>query len=419
MTTTTEERTTTAQDDLLAAAAQAAEELGAKTLATIQPEQQRWNDNQIAILRALGIEDATQADLDLFFHYCRTTGLDPFRRQIYMIGRNTKITEWVDQPSGGRTRVEKYVTKYTIQTGIDGYRRNGREAAKRLGDTLSFDGPYWCGEDGVWKEVWPGQTPPVAAKYTVFRNGEPFSAVVHYDEFVQTNAVYEGSGNQRRKIRDEPNSMWAKMPRNQTAKCAEAMAYRRAYPDDFTGLILEDSAQPTVIDQDGNVEAPAAKPTRKGGRGVGGLRDKARAATREEPIEGEVVADPGQGDGNEQSQGAESSSGPVPRPDSADQDTAAPKPEKNGMRKAVEKRTFTLLGEVRLGEQGTKLSRDDRIDLYRELLGRPEVGSTDDLDNVEVSKVGDQLYQWQQAGVLNDKVRDVLMAADAKAVEEN
>ncbi|MEH3135911.1 MAG: hypothetical protein PGN30_13035 [Mycolicibacterium neoaurum] len=129
-------------------------------------------------------------------------------------------------------------------------------------------------------------------------------------------------------------------------------------------------------------------------------------------------ADPGRGGGNEQSQGAESSSGPAPRPDSADQDTATPKPEKNGMRKAVEKRTFTLLGEVRLGEQGTKLSRDDRIDLYRELLGRPEVGSTDDLDNVEVTKIGDQLYQWQQAGVLNDKVHDVLMAADARAIAE-
>jgi hypothetical protein len=213
--TTTQDRVD--EENLVDAAARATAEAAGKTLATLEPEQVKFTEHQVAILRQIGLEDATQGDLDLFFHVCRTTGLDPFRKQIYMIGRNTKLTEWVEdeRATNGRRKVEKWVTKYTIQTGIDGFRRNGREAAKALGDTIAFDGPYWCGEDGEWREVWPAETPPVAAKYTVFRNGEPFSAVVHYDEFVQTNAVYEGSGQSRRKVADEPNSMWAKMPRNQ------------------------------------------------------------------------------------------------------------------------------------------------------------------------------------------------------------
>ena len=50
-----------------------------------------------------------------------------------------------------------------------------------------MDGPYWCGDDGKWVEVWPSKTPPVAAKFTVFRDGVPHTGIAHYDEFVQTN----------------------------------------------------------------------------------------------------------------------------------------------------------------------------------------------------------------------------------------
>jgi phage recombination protein Bet len=285
---TAAEPTTEDTDDVVGDAEKHYEELGAKSLATIRPEQQRWDENQVAILRQLGLEDATQPDLDLFFHYCRTTGLDPFRKQIYMIGRNTKVTEWLDNGEGGRRKVERYVTKFTIQLGIDGFRRNAREAAKRIGDAITMDGPYWCGEDGKWVEVWPSKTPPVAAKFTVFRDGVPHTGIAHYDEFVQANNVYEGSGQNRKIVGQEPNSMWAKMPRNQTAKCAEAQAYRKAYPDDFTGLILEDAAQPTVIDQEGNVESECREPARGGG--VDKLRERARAR-KQEVVDAEVVED--------------------------------------------------------------------------------------------------------------------------------
>lgn len=282
-TTTAEAPVTDENADVVGDAERHQEELAAKSLATIRPEQQRWDENQVAILRQLGLEDATQPDLDLFFHYCRTTGLDPFRKQIYMIGRNTKVTEWVGE-DGNRRKVEKYVTKYTIQLGIDGFRRNAREAAKRIGDAITIDGPYWCGDDGKWVEVWPSKTPPVAAKFTVFRDGVPHSGIAHYDEFVQTNPVWEN----RQIVGQKPNSMWEKMPRNQTAKCAEAQAYRKAYPDDFTGLILEDAAQPTVIDQDGNVESERREPARAGG--VDKLRERARAR-KQEVVDAEVVED--------------------------------------------------------------------------------------------------------------------------------
>lgn len=206
---------------------------------TIEPEQLTFTDVQLAALAQLGVENAPEADLAVFFHQAKRTGLDPFAKQIYMIGRNTKVKIW----ENGR-QIERWVVKYTIQTGIDGYRLNGRRAATAAGDRVGFEGPFWCGEDGVWKDVWPGTTPPVAAKYIIVRNGEPHTGIAHYDEYLQTKPVT-----------GEPNSMWAKMPRNQTAKCAEAQAWRKAFPEDFTGLVLEDAAQHTVID----AEPPAPR----------------------------------------------------------------------------------------------------------------------------------------------------------------
>lgn len=373
------------EDNLVDAAARAAEELKAKSLATIRPEQQRWDENQLAILRQIGVEDAPQGDLDLFFHYCRTTGLDPFRRQIYMIGRNTKLTEWVpvdsNEPDGRKRKVERWVTKYTIQTGIDGYRRNGREAAKLLGDTLTFDGPYWCGEDGQWREVWPAKTVPAAAKFVIYRNGEPFAAIAHYDEFVQTNNLYEGEGQNRKIVGQEPNSMWAKMPRNQIAKCAEALAWRRAYPDDFSGLILEDAAQPIVIDPEGNIESepPRRRPTGSGIDGVRAAR-QAREAQRQRPTVVDVEP-------------AETTS----------------KPLSQESRRKWLNRMFQLLGEANCTE------RDAQLTVLIAVAEIPALAHRDALSDEQLKKVVTQLNKWEKAGELVDKVADIL---DQAAIDE-
>jgi phage recombination protein Bet len=202
----------------------------------LRPDQTEWTSAQVAALRQLGIEDATEGDLQVFFHVCQSSGLDPFRKQIYMIGRKTKVKYWDESQ---RRQVEDWVMKFTIQTGIDGFRRNGREAAKREGAAIRVDGPYWQGADGGgWQDVWLSNQPPAAAKFVIFRDGEAHTGIAMYREFVQTIP----GGN-------SPNSMWAKMPANQLAKCAEAQAWRRAYPDDFSGMQLEDAAQ--IIDPDG------------------------------------------------------------------------------------------------------------------------------------------------------------------------
>lgn len=191
------------------------------TALTIGADQARFTDPQIAVLRHLGVEGATAADLDVFFHQCKRTGLDPFVRQIYMISRESSEKD-------GRGQWVK-VIKQTIQTGIDGYRLIARRAADRSGEGYSLTAPQWADRNGGWREVWSKEWGfPIACRLTVTRAGQPFTAVALFDEYVQTKR----DGN--------PTRMWEQRPAGQLAKCCEALALRMAFPQDLAGLYTDD-----------------------------------------------------------------------------------------------------------------------------------------------------------------------------------
>lgn len=204
------------------------------TALAISTEQTTWTDRQLATLRQIGVENASDGDLEVFFHQVKRTGLDPFARQIYMISR----TQW-----NSRTRQEE--VKQTIQTGIDGFRLIARRAADAAGDVLSFEDTLWCGPDGKWVDVWVDAQPPVAAKVTVLRgHGQRYPAVATLAEY----AGWTGRGNERRLTR-----MWQEKAALMLAKCAEALALRKAFPQDLSGLYTSDEmgasqdARPDVV----------------------------------------------------------------------------------------------------------------------------------------------------------------------------
>ncbi len=190
----------------------------------IAAEQTEFTSKQVAALRQLGVDKATEGDLTVFFHQCQRTGLDPFARQIYMIGRNSK--EW-----NPRTREEKWVTKYTIQTGIDGFRLIARRAVNNARGTFGYEDTLWCGEDGRWTDVWLQREAPRAAKVTVIRDGSRYPAVALMTEYAGTDK----NGNLTK--------MWREKGALMLAKCAEALALRKAFPQDLSGLYTSDEMQ--------------------------------------------------------------------------------------------------------------------------------------------------------------------------------
>lgn len=149
----------------------------------------------------------------IFLMTCNRTLLSPFARQIYPVWRRVKEND-------------QWVEKMQVQVSIDGFRIQ----AERSHKYDSQVGPFWCGPDGKWMDVWLSEKPPAAAKVGVWRKGarEPIWGIATYREYVQkTN-------------QGDPNRMWKGMPANMLAKCAEALALRRALPYELSGLYTED-----------------------------------------------------------------------------------------------------------------------------------------------------------------------------------
>ena len=185
-----------------------------------------WTPDQVQLISSTIAPGCTNDELRLFAYACQRTGLDPFSKQIYAIKRGGKMT---------------------IQAGIDGL----RSIAERTGQ-LDGSETLWCGDDGQWQDVWLSSKPPAAAKTIIYRKGasHPFVGVARF-------ADYNGG-----------QGLWSKMPAVMIAKCSEALALRKAFPADLSGVYSTDEMQqedvavePVTVTATTARNLPAAKAT--------------------------------------------------------------------------------------------------------------------------------------------------------------
>ena len=178
-------------------------------------------DELDTLRRTIG-HDLDPNEFELFAAICRRTGLDPFARQIYAVKR------W-----DGRQRKEVM----QIQTGIDGLRLIAERSSNYAGQTPA----EWCGEDGKWVDVWLSSKPPAAARVGVLRHDfeQPMYGVAKFSSYCA-------------KTKDgKPQALWATMPEVMIAKCAEALAIRKAFPNDVSGVYTREE-----MGQQHNVDGP-------------------------------------------------------------------------------------------------------------------------------------------------------------------
>lgn len=298
---------------------------------TLRPNQKALDETQKAALVAIGIDVAKDPQvvphIRAFVHMCQVKGLDPWAREAYLIGRGN-----------GEKR------KYTMQTGIDGYRKMAASTGRfiRVKDVLwtgaeDDDQSYYRDDRGVMRRVWWDQWPA--------SRGYPGAAKVvieHYDDagsVVETEAVadwgmyapfvdkWEWHPTQRGKkvypknpdgsAIQELTDMWKKGYAHMLAKCAEALAYRKAFPARMSGIYThEEMHRADQIERDREADdqrkarqkayleatsAPSAPlPARESsdpvpaGETVGEVIQQAQQAAQEAPDAGQDAPQPGQ-----------------------------------------------------------------------------------------------------------------------------
>jgi len=155
---------------------------------------EEWDEPKRQLLARTIAKGATSDELELFIAVCKRTGLDPFAKQIYAIKRRDVMS---------------------IQIGIDGYRL----VAERTGKYGGQLGPMWLNADGVWLDFWIEKTAPQAARVGVVRKdwAQPVWATARFQSYVQQTPL------------------WQQMPEVMLAKCAEGLAFRKAFPMELSG----------------------------------------------------------------------------------------------------------------------------------------------------------------------------------------
>lgn len=176
-----------------------------------------WTREQIELIKTTVAKGTTDSQLQLFLYTCKKTGLDPLAKQIHCVVRQTK-----NGP------------QMSIQTAIDGYRLTADRSNKYAGN----DDP-----------VYDNELKPTKATVTVYKLVAgvrcPFTATARWDQY------YPG---------DLQGFMWKKMPHLMLGKCAEALALRKAFPQELSGVYTnEEMAQAGVVEATVVTQAPQRK----------------------------------------------------------------------------------------------------------------------------------------------------------------
>lgn len=180
-----------------------------------------YTREQVDLIKSQVAPKATDDELRLFLYVAKKRGLDPLARQIYCIHRSVWNSE---------TRLTE--PKMTLQTSIDGF----RSIAERTGT--------YAPGDETWTEDENGPTSAtVTVRKLVHGTWLTFSATAHFSEYVQT--FFD-----RKAQADKIAGLWVKMPRVMLAKCAEAKALRKGWPEQLGGLYTDEEMQQADVPAD-------------------------------------------------------------------------------------------------------------------------------------------------------------------------
>ena len=178
--------------------------------------------NLVEVLQASLYPGARADSIGLVLGYCKAAGLDPMQKPVHIVPMRVK------KVGGGP---DDYEWRDVVMPGIGLYRTQ----AARTGELAGIDEPEFGPDIPM-----PGRavTVPEWCRVTVYRMiGGQRVAFTAREYWLENYAT-------ARRDSVAPNAMWERRPRGQIAKCAEAQALRKAFPE----LGSQPTADETLID---------------------------------------------------------------------------------------------------------------------------------------------------------------------------
>lgn len=186
-----------------------------------------FTGRQLELIRHTVAKDCQPDEFNLFIAVAQRAGLDPFRRQISALVFN-------------KNKPDK--RRMSIITGIDGLRAIAARSVRYRPDENE---PEFTMDPALKSPTNPiGLEKAVVRIYMRDESGDawrPVSGVAYWDEFAPISEEWaEDPQSGRRKptgkMTLDTGGNWGRMPRVMLAKCAEAQALRKAFPEDLSGL---------------------------------------------------------------------------------------------------------------------------------------------------------------------------------------
>lgn len=205
----------------------------------LRPAQSAATDaDLVQVLESSFYPGASPESIGLVLGYCRAAGLDPMQRPVHIVPMwDSKRERYRDVVMPGIGLYRTGAARTGEYAGI-GDPEFGPDVSERIG-SVDITYPQWC-------------------RVTVKRALKS-GAVVEFSarEFWKEN--YAAKGGKQKDI--SPNAMWSRRPYGMLAKCAEAQALRKAFPELGSAPTAEEMiGQAVELEAETQPISPAAPP---------------------------------------------------------------------------------------------------------------------------------------------------------------
>lgn len=155
-----------------------------------------------SLLLATVAKGATESEFQMFWEFCKSTGLNPFKKEIWFIKTGAGVQ---------------------MMTGINGFL------------TIANNHPQF---DGMTVSIKEEDGKLISATCTVYRKDRkyPSEATVYYSEYAKNSPI------------------WRTMPRMMLQKVAKSVALREAFPQELNGMYTQEEMPPEYSIQESKPE---------------------------------------------------------------------------------------------------------------------------------------------------------------------